>query len=104
MKTFKEQCEKDLKDIFKCERVNVTMVDRFRKDLFTYIHDDRNPDRVITRSFPMEQGLAGYTAISCHTIFTDKIQEDNRYVSEIDDPSFREGQLPARQFGQWPER
>lgn len=40
----------------------------------------------------MEQGLAGYVAISCHTIFTDKISEENRYVTDIDDPrSDKEG-------------
>ena len=74
------------------------MIDRFRKDMFRYIHDFQNPDRIVTKSFPMEMGLAGYTAISCHTIFTDKISEDNRYIAEIDDPTFKEGNLPARQL------
>jgi hypothetical protein len=66
--------------------------------MFRYIHDSQNPDKIITKSFPMEQGLAGYTAISCHTIFTDKISEDNRYVAEIDDPNFKTGNMPARQL------
>jgi hypothetical protein len=99
MKTFSEQCEKDLKHIFNCERVNVTLVDRFRKDLFRYTHDDKNPDRLITKSYPIEQGLAGYVAISCHTIFTDKLSDENRYVMALDDPNAnRDDQLAARQL------
>ena len=47
----------------------------------------------------MENGLAGYVAISCHTIFTDKISEENRYIIDIDDPKYDiEKMQPARQL------
>jgi hypothetical protein len=93
IKTFSEACEHELKGIFNCERVNVTLVDRFKQDLYRYQHDYNNPSRLITKSFPMENGLAGYAANSCHTIFTDKISEENRYIIDIDDPKYDEDKM-----------
>lgn len=97
IKTFAEAIEKECPRIFNCERVNVVLIDRFKEDLYRYVHQDMNPSKLVTKSFSMEQGLAGYVAISCHTIFTDKISEENRYVPEIDDlGSLKQGAKPAR--------
>jgi len=75
----------------------MVLVDRFKKDLYRYVQDENNPRRLITKSYSIDQGLAGYVAVSCHTVFTDKLSDENRYLPEVDDPgSLKDGEKPAR--------
>ena len=99
MRRYTEECERQFKSIFNCERVNMILVDRFKKQLFRFKSDWRDPHRLVTESHSMDVGLAGYVAISCHTLFSDKVKDENRYNIEVDDPkSQKEGQMPARQL------
>lgn len=99
MRRYTEECEIEFASIFNCERVNMILVDRFNKNLFRFKTDYRDPDRVCTESHTMDQGLAGYVAISCHTLYSDRIADENRYCIEVDDPnSQKEDQMPARQI------
>lgn len=61
------------------------IVDRFKKDLFRYTYDESSNEDVI-HTFPLDKGLAGYVAISGHTLFIKNIEEDSRFNSEVDDP------------------
>ena len=79
------------------------LVDRFKRDLFRYVcHKGKNglPDRIITTSYDFESGMAGYVALSCHTLYADKVQEEVRYAPEVDDPRTitEESLEPARQM------
>jgi hypothetical protein len=38
------------------------------------------------KTFPFEHGIAGYVAHSGLTIFVDAVNEDLRFVKELDDP------------------
>ena len=68
MRRYNDECEKYLASIFKCERVNMTLIDRFNKKLFRFKTDMRDPEKLAVESFTMDQGLAGYVAVSCHTL------------------------------------
>jgi len=99
MRRYTEECERQFADIFNCERVNMILVDRFKKQLFRFKSDWRDPDRVVTESHTMDHGLAGHVAISCHTLFSDRVAEENRYYVEVDDPkSEKDDAKPARQI------
>lgn len=51
------------------------------------------------KTHTMDQGLAGYVAVSCHTLYSDNILLENRYNPEVDDPkSELNGNLPAREI------
>jgi len=87
MRRYAEECERQFASIFNCERVNMILVDRFNKQLFRFKIDIRDPDRLATESHTMDQGLAGYVAISCHTLYSDRVADENRYCIEVDDPN-----------------
>ncbi len=72
-------------DLFDCERSNLILVDRFKKDLFKYVYDPKTNEDII-KTFQLEKGLAGYVAISNHTLFVQNIEDDSRFNKEIDDP------------------
>jgi hypothetical protein len=87
-----------LKVLFNCERVTMVLVDRFKKDLFRYIPDPDHPSRSKIESYPLEAGLAGHVAVSCHTVFIEKISDENRFTPSIDDPkSLKEDLHRAKQ-------
>jgi len=73
------------------------LIDRVKKELFRIKANEYNPDILSRKSYSMEVGLAGYVAVTCHTLFSDKIIDDNRYNVEVDDPqSGKTGQHQAR--------
>ena len=92
-------CKEQLAIMFGCERVNMILVDRIRKDFYTYSHDSELGIQR-TKSFAIEQSLAAHSAISCHSIYTEKVEDESRFIREIDDPqSYRNDNLPkARQI------
>ncbi len=55
--------------------------------MFRIKSNELNPDILSRKSYSMEVGLAGYVAVTCHTLFSDKILDDNRYNIEVDDPN-----------------
>jgi len=71
--------------LFNVERANLVIVDRFRKDLIKYSYDEQKKEDVIT-TFSLDKGLAGYVAISGHTLFVENIDDDSRFNPSLDDP------------------
>ena len=67
------------------ERANLVIVDRFGRDLFKYNYDEQKKEDVI-KTWKIEMGLAGYVAISGHTLFIENLNEDSRFNKELDDP------------------
>lgn len=54
--------------MFESERANLILVDRYKRDLFKYTYDELNNEDVI-KTYHLEKGLAGYVAISGHSLF-----------------------------------
>ena len=83
---------------FDCERVNLTLVDRFRKVFFRITYDQYDEQQKVT-SFPLDNSIAGYTALSCHSMFSDSVQTEQRFGPDIDDPKGDlSGNNPAHQI------
>ena len=99
IRNFVDECKKQMTFIFDCERVNMILVDRFRRVFFKIVYDESNNIENIV-SYPIEQSLATSTVISGHAIFTDDVTEETRYSSEIDDPEGHKNPelSPARQI------
>lgn len=80
-----EEVESQFATLFNVERANFVIVDRFRKDLIKYSFDEhKNEDNI--KTFGLDKGLAGYVAISGHTLFVENIEDDSRFYSYLDDP------------------
>lgn len=85
MRKFIEVVESQFSELFEAERANLVLVDRFKKDLYKYVYDPKeNEDQI--KTYHLEKGLAGYVAISSHTLFVQNIEDDSRFNREIDDP------------------
>ncbi|CDW73453.1 UNKNOWN [Stylonychia lemnae] len=85
MRLFIETVENQFQQIFECERANLVLVDRFKKDLFKYTHNEHtNEDNLQT--YHLDRGIAGYVAISGHSLYVQNIDEDSKFNNEIDDP------------------
>ena len=67
------------------ERANLVIVDRFKRDLFKYTYDEQKKEDAI-KIWKLESGLAGYVAISGHSLFIENLNEDSRFNKELDDP------------------
>ena len=59
-------------ELFNCERVNVVLVHRVKKYLFR-IEQDETPGTYKFVKFDLQRGLAGYAAISTHSIMTESV-------------------------------
>ena len=84
MRKFIEIVEEQFAKIFEAERANLILVDRFKKDIFRYVQNPKTGEDEI-KTYPLEKGLAGYVAISSHTLFVQNIDDDSRFNSEVDD-------------------
>ena len=73
--SFTEECEKHLSLIFNCQRVNMILVDRFKKTFFRYKRVGPSGESKLI-SYPIEQSIAGFVAISCQPIYTDKVVDE----------------------------
>ena len=49
----------------------MVLVDRFKKDIFRFVTNRAHPERLKTKSYNFDQGIAGYVAITCHTLLSD---------------------------------
>ena len=82
---FIKQIEKNMAELFNCERANIVMVHRTKKFLYRIV---RNPvtgeDNMET--FELQKGLAGFVTVAGHTILSENILGDGRFIKEIDDP------------------
>ena len=85
MRKFIEVVEDQFAKLFHAERANLILVDRFKKDMYKYVFDAKSNEDII-KTYPLEKGLAGYVAVSSHSIFVQNIDEDSRFNKEIDDP------------------
>lgn len=47
MRVFCEEVEKSLAEIFECQRATVVLVDRFKKDIYRYIYDQKTHEEKI---------------------------------------------------------
>jgi hypothetical protein len=111
MRAFIEDCQHHLAKIFGCQRVNMILVDRPRRQLFRIKFEKRvlyreqyykgemeqmpyTLEADFMESFPIEEsannfiktGLAGYVARTYFSLLSDRISDDNRFVPYIDDP------------------
>ena len=57
-------------ELFSCQRVNVILVHRYKKHLFR-IEQDEKPGTFKFVKFELQHGIAGYAAITSHTIVTE---------------------------------
>jgi len=83
-------------ELFDCQRVNVVLVHRFKKYLFR-IEADKKPGTFKFVKFELQRGIAGYSAISSHTVITESVGDENKFIAEIDDPNAPDGE-PACQM------
>lgn len=63
----------------------MVFINRNQKYIYRVIYDQDNKEFKM-KTFPFEQGIAGYVGHSGITIFVDAVNEDIRFVKEIDDP------------------
>lgn len=96
MPQFIQTVEEELKQLFNCERANIVLVDRIKKDIFRFLPlEKRKKGKNPIVSYPLETGIAGYVAVSIHSMFSVRLAEDTRFVQEIDDPL---GEFPPQQM------
>lgn len=77
-------------ELFNCERVNVVLVHRIKKYLFR-IEEDKTPGTYKFVKFDLQKGLAGFAAISTHSVMTESVQDEVKFCADIDDPKAQEG-------------
>ena len=83
-------------DLFHCERVNVVLIHRFKKYLYRIEPDPKSGTHRIVK-FELASGIAGYVAISSHSILTESVKGDSKFTKNIDDPKGTEDN-PALQM------
>ena len=93
---FIKQIEKSMAELFNCERANVIMVHRQKKFLYRI---ERDPVTMEDNQvqFELQKGLAGFVTVAGHTILSESIRTDGRFIKEIDDP-LGPPESPARQI------
>lgn len=85
MKRFQETVEQEFAKLFDCERANFILVNRNSKELYRVVYDKEIAEFKM-KIFDFDAGVAGYVAFSAQTLFIDAVEEDIRYIKEIDDP------------------
>lgn len=85
MKRFQATVEQEFAKLFDCERANFVLVNRNSKELYRVIFDKESAEFKM-KIYDFDAGIAGYVAFSAQTLFIDAVEEDNRYIKEIDDP------------------
>lgn len=88
------EVERTLPKIFNCERATLTIVNRWKKYLYRIVRDPTTGVDEI-KVFKMNDGIAGFIAITSLTIELDDTSNDIRFNREIDDPNFGPGCSPA---------
>ena len=92
---FVTEVERTLPKILNCERATLTIVNRWKKYLFRIVrHPKTGVDEL--KTFAMNDGLAGFIAITSSMIELDNATSDHRFYPELDDPNFGFGSSPAR--------
>jgi hypothetical protein len=92
MRLFCEEVEKMFIDIFNVQRVNMILVDRFKKDLYRYFFDsEKNEESIFT--FEFTKGIAGFVAVNNHILLVDSLEDDSKFNQEVDDPKAPSGKL-----------
>ena len=82
---FIKQIEKNMAKLFNCERANVIMVHRQKKFLYRIERDPATMEDKMEQ-FELQKGLAGFVTVAGHTILSESIRTDGRFIKEIDDP------------------
>lgn len=85
MKRFQETVEQEFTKLFDCQRANFVLVNRNNKELYRVVYDKEAAEFKM-KIYDFDAGVAGYVAFSGQTLFIDAVEEDNRYIKEIDDP------------------
>ena len=72
------------------------LVHRIKKFLYR-IEQDETPGTYKFVKFDLQRGIAGYAAITSHSVITESVPDEVKFVPEIDDPRAPYG-YPASQM------
>ena len=83
MKRFQEVVEDEFARFFDAERANLIIVNRYKKEMYRVVLE-KNEFKM--KIFNLDQGIAGFVVLSAQTCIADCVEDDTRFLKEIDDP------------------
>ena len=83
---FIKQLEKNMAILFNCERANIVMVHRQKRFLYRIVRNPQTGEDTM-ENFELQKGLAGFVTVAGHSILSENIRTDGRFIKEIDDPA-----------------
>ena len=83
---FIKELEKNMATLFNCERANVVMVHRQKRFLYRIVRNPQTGEDTM-ENFELQKGLAGFVTVAGHSILSESIRTDGRFIKEIDDPA-----------------